>query len=66
MPDLRDNRGVRAVVQRVSEAAVRVDGEVVGAIGPGLAVLLGVAHGDDARGAERLAARIATELANSE
>ncbi len=59
MPDLRDNRRVRAVVQRVSEAAVRVDGEVVGAIGPGLAVLLGVAHGDDVRGAERLAARIA-------
>ncbi len=59
MPDLRDNRGVRAVVQRVSEAAVRVDGEVVGAIGPGLAVLLGVADGDDARGADRLAARIA-------
>ena len=44
---------VRAVVQRVSEAAVSVDGEVVGAIGPGLCVLLGVTHGDDrARGSE--------------
>jgi D-tyrosyl-tRNA(Tyr) deacylase len=38
---------VRLVVQRVSRAAVRVDGAVVGAIGRGLAVLLGVAVGDD-------------------
>jgi len=37
---------VRAVVQRVSEARVRVDGEVVGEIGRGLCVLLGVARGD--------------------
>jgi D-aminoacyl-tRNA deacylase len=37
---------MRAVVQRVSAATVTVDGEVVGAIGPGLCVLLGVA-GDD-------------------
>jgi D-tyrosyl-tRNA(Tyr) deacylase len=50
---------VRAVVQRVSEASASVDGSVVGAIGPGLAVLLGVAQGDDARDADRLAARIA-------
>ena len=39
---------VRAVVQRVSRAEVRVGGEVAGAIGPGLLVLLGVAR-DDAR-----------------
>jgi len=38
---------MRAVVQRVREAAVRVEGETVGAIGPGLLVLLGVARADD-------------------
>ncbi|MBA3945630.1 MAG: D-tyrosyl-tRNA(Tyr) deacylase [Herpetosiphonaceae bacterium] len=38
---------MRAVVQRVSEARVVVDDAVVGAIGPGLLVLLGVAEGDD-------------------
>ncbi len=37
---------MRAVVQRVREARVSVAGEIVGAIGPGLLVLLGVAHGD--------------------
>jgi D-aminoacyl-tRNA deacylase len=37
---------VRAVVQRVLEARVRVDGKVVGEIGPGLCVLLGVTHDD--------------------
>lgn len=37
---------MRAVVQRVSRASVSVDDEVVGAIGPGLLVLLGVAPGD--------------------
>jgi len=50
---------VRAVVQRVSEAAVRVDGELRGAIGPGLVVLLGIAGGDDAARAGRLAGKIA-------
>jgi D-tyrosyl-tRNA(Tyr) deacylase len=50
---------VRAVVQRVSRTEVRVDGEQVGAIERGLCVLLGVAAGDDAAGAERLAAKIA-------
>ncbi|MGD0483189.1 MAG: D-aminoacyl-tRNA deacylase [Gemmatimonadales bacterium] len=38
---------MRAVVQRVSRAAVRVDGETVGAIGRGLVVLAGFAPGDD-------------------
>lgn len=37
---------MRAVLQRVREAAVRVDGQVVGEIGPGLLVLLGVGKGD--------------------
>ena len=38
---------------------MRVEGEVVAEIGPGLCVLLGVARGDDAPGAARLAARVA-------
>lgn len=46
---------MRAVVQRVSEAWVRVEGEVVGRIGAGLAVLLGVGMGDGETDAEYLA-----------
>jgi len=49
---------MRALLQRVSRAEVRVDGSVVGAIGPGLLVLLGVAPDDDAATAEALARRI--------
>jgi D-tyrosyl-tRNA(Tyr) deacylase len=37
---------MRAVIQRVSRAAVEVEGQAVGRIGPGLLVLLGVAKGD--------------------
>ena len=37
---------MRTVLQRVSSAQVRVDDEVVGAIGPGLVALVGVTHGD--------------------
>jgi D-tyrosyl-tRNA(Tyr) deacylase len=51
---------VRAVVQRVTRAEVRIDGEVVGAIGPGLCVLVGAGPHDDERSARRLAERIAT------
>jgi D-tyrosyl-tRNA(Tyr) deacylase len=50
---------VRAVVQRVSEARVTVAGETVGAIGPGLLVLLGVGHDDDEAAVEHLAGKIA-------
>ena len=50
---------MRAVVQRVSRAEVRVDDRVVGRLdGPGLVVLLGVTHEDTADDAERLAAKI--------
>jgi D-tyrosyl-tRNA(Tyr) deacylase len=49
---------VRAVVQRVAEASCRVEGEVVGAIGPGLAVLLGVGGGDTEKDAEYLADKV--------
>lgn len=38
---------MRALVQRVSEAAVRVDGEVIGEIGPGLLILVCAMQGDD-------------------
>ena len=49
---------MRALVQRVTEARVTVDGEVTGAIGPGLLVLLGVTHDDDEQTADRLADKI--------
>jgi len=50
---------MRAVVQRVSRASVRVDGKVVGACGPGLVVLVGAGHEDTPETAERLAAKVA-------
>jgi D-aminoacyl-tRNA deacylase len=50
---------MRAVIQRVREASVTVDGEVVGSCGRGLMILLGVAAEDDAAAAERLAGKIA-------
>jgi len=49
---------VRALVQRVSQAAVDVEGERVAQIGPGLVVLLGVRKGDDEQAADRLAAKV--------
>jgi D-aminoacyl-tRNA deacylase len=50
---------MRAVLQRVLTASVTVDGEVVGRIDrPGLCVLVGVTHSDDAVIAERMAAKI--------
>ncbi len=50
---------MRAVVQRVLRARVVVRGETVGASGPGLCVLLGVAAGDEVSDAERLAEKVA-------
>jgi D-aminoacyl-tRNA deacylase len=49
---------VRALLQRVSRAAVRVDGKTVAAIGPGLVVLLGIAAGDREQAADRLAEKV--------
>ena len=49
---------VRALLQRVSRAEVRVAGERVGAIGRGLLVLLGVAPDDDEATADALARRV--------
>ena len=49
---------MRALVQRVSRAAVRVDDRVVAEIGPGLLVFLGVARADDAPAADRLAEKV--------
>jgi D-tyrosyl-tRNA(Tyr) deacylase len=50
--------GVRAVVQRVTEARVRVAGEIVGEIGPGLCVLVGVTHDDSVATAQKLAEKV--------
>lgn len=51
---------MRAVVQRVSRAAVRVDGQTVGEIGTGLLVLLGVTHDDGPEQAGALARKVHT------
>ncbi len=49
---------MRALVQRVARAAVRVEGQEVSAIGAGLLVLLGVTHEDDLATVDRLAAKV--------
>jgi D-tyrosyl-tRNA(Tyr) deacylase len=49
---------MRALVQRVTRAAVHLDDRVVAAIGPGLLVLLGIAREDDSASAERLAEKV--------
>ena len=49
---------MRAVVQRVQRAAVRVEDRTVAEIGPGLLILLGVAEGDDEAVADRLADKL--------
>ena len=50
---------MRALVQRVSEARVEVDGEIVGSIGVGILVLLGVAKTDSESDANYLATKVA-------
>ena len=50
---------MKAVIQRCSKAKVEVEDKVVGQIGPGLAIFLGVAKGDDQNAAEKLARKIA-------
>ena len=54
----RGGRLMRAVVQRVSRAEVRVGGETVGAIGRGLLVLVGVTHDDTVEQARTLARKV--------
>ena len=50
---------MRAVIQRVREGRVSVEGATVGEIGPGLVILLGAGHGDGQAEADRLADKIA-------
>ncbi len=50
---------MRALIQRVSDARVAVDGEIVGEVGPGLMVLVCAMQGDGDANADALAARVA-------
>ena len=49
---------MRALVQRVTEARVRVGGDVIGEIGPGLCVFVGVTHDDAEAAAHKLAEKV--------
>ncbi len=49
---------MRVLIQRVSRASVTVGDEVVGEIGPGLLLLVGIGHGDDAARVEALAEKV--------
>src|SRR5262249_27351281 len=51
--------GVKTVLQRVTRASVRVDGQIVGEIGPGVMLLVGVAKGDTEADADATARKIA-------
>ena len=50
---------MRVLLQRVSHAAVRVDGRIVGGIGPGLLLLVGIGRGDDERALAWMAQKVA-------
>lgn len=50
---------MKAILQRVSEASVTVDGDIIGQIGPGLMILICAMQGDDATKPALLAAKIA-------
>jgi D-tyrosyl-tRNA(Tyr) deacylase len=56
---VRNSGGVRALVQRVSEASVQVAGEAVSEIGPGLLVLLAAGAGDTPQDAAWMAGKVA-------
>ena len=58
LPFAAEYSGVRALVQRVSEASVTVEGEEVARIGLGLLVLLGVRRGDGEAAADRIASKL--------
>jgi len=49
---------MKALVQRVAEASVTIDGEVVAEIGRGYLILFGVTHGDTEAMADKLASRV--------
>ena len=49
---------MKALVQRVLQAAVRIEGDAVASIGPGLLVLLGVGHDDSPATADKLADKV--------
>ncbi len=51
---------MKALIQRVSDAQIRIGGETIAAIGPGLLILLGVAHTDTVEIARKLADKVAT------
>lgn len=51
---------MRALIQRVTEASVTVDGKIVGSVGVGLCVLVGVTHTDDEAAAHKVADKIWT------
>lgn len=50
---------MRALIQRVTEASVDVEGQIVGQTGPGLLVLVCAMQGDDEAAADKLAGRVA-------